>query len=555
MMENGAEIRALAAELGCNYIARPVNRHAKAGNLNYAIGKTNGELLTVFDADFVPTRNFLTRTVGFFQNETIGIVQTHQCFYNADSFARNLGLEKEIPHENEAFGRHYLPIRDGANSSLCYGSSFVMRRSALQKVGGFATQSVSEDLYTGIRIATSGYQVIYLNENLSAGLVPEDMPSQVIQRQRWTRGSMQAFFLKDNPITVPGFNLRQRIAYIEGIFQWFNSPARLGFLILPIAVTFLGIVPISTTIQDWTYFFLPLYLIQLSTFSWLNHRASPALIADVYSVMNCFPVSMTVFQTLVSPFSKGFRVTPKGTIHKSMVFRWQLAMPLIVLLILNTASLIWQTYSLVMQVGQGANPETAEYLRLGLVWGIYNLLVLGLAILCFVDIPKLESYEWLEQRRSVEIQTGDRFIHATTTQISEVGVEILLSEQDLQILRNQDTTVTLHIPDQNLLLQAKIRPPPNTLTGWGGKPDRLLKLPRFRSFRSQQPQTKNQSLPHSHSGTIQLTFEPLSSQQYRQLVEWVFCQPGQWQPQPSPSELRTAWLLLRAILHPPFLRG
>ncbi len=121
-------------------------------------------------------------------------MQTHQCFYNADSFARNLGLDKEMPHENEAFGRHYLLIRDGSNSSLCYGSSFVMRRSALQDVGGFVTHSVSEDLFTGIQLAAKGHQVIYLNENLSAGLVPEDMPSQVIQRQRWARGSMQAFF-------------------------------------------------------------------------------------------------------------------------------------------------------------------------------------------------------------------------------------------------------------------------------------------------------------------------------------------------------------------------
>ncbi|MGA7933527.1 MAG: glycosyltransferase family 2 protein [Kovacikia sp.] len=547
------EIQKLAAELGCHYIARPTNRHAKAGNLNYAIGKTSSDLITVFDADFIPTRNFLSRTVGFFQNQTIGLVQTHQHFYNPDSFARNLGLEKEVPHENEAFGRHYMPIRDGSNSSLCYGSSFVVRRRALQEVGGFTTQSVSEDLYTGIRIAANGYQVIYLDEHLSAGLVPEDMPSQVIQRQRWTRGSIQAFFLKENPVTIPGFNLRQRIAYVEGIFQWFNSPARLGFLLLPVAVAFLGIIPISTTIRDWSYFFLPLYLIQLSTFAWLNHRASSGLLADVYSVMNCFPVSETIFRTLIGPFSTGFRVTPKGTTNSTFVFHWKLALPLVVLLMLNIASLAGQGYMLVMRVGTATNPESAEYLRLGLIWGLYNLLVIGLAVLSFIDVPKLEANEWLQQRRSISLQVADQRIEGTTTRISETGVEMIPSDPDLCVWLNQDEPVMLRIPEGNLVLPAKItasHPLSNELDrGLGQLAQRgNLHLPSI-----QNPKSKIQKPAHSNPVSISLAFAPLTPEQHHRLIEWLFCQPGQWQRQNTPGEFRMAGLLLRSLLRPRFL--
>ncbi|MBC7970293.1 MAG: glycosyltransferase [Verrucomicrobia bacterium] len=512
-----SDIQALAAELGCHYIARPFNQHAKAGNLNYAIGKTDSDLITVFDADFIPTRNFLTRTVGFFQNQTIGIVQTHQCFYNPDSFARNLGLEKEIPHENEAFGRHYLPIRDGSNSALCYGSSFVVRRSVLQEVGGFATQSVSEDLFTGIRIAAKGYQVAYLNESLSAGLVPEDMPAQVIQRQRWTRGSIQAFFLKESPFTIPGLSLRQRIAYLEGIFQWFNSPARLIFLILPIAVSFLQIAPISTTIQDWSSFYLPLYLIQLSTFSWLNHRASPALIADVYSVMNCFPVSATIIQTLLRPFSKGFRVTPKGTTQTKAVFNWQLALPLIVVLVLTIASLIWQACMLTWHIGSATDPLSGAYIRLGLGWGIYNVLVLAVAILSFVDIARMEPYEWLEQQRAVHLEIAGQVVEGMTTRISEIGAEVtLFAEPDMQALLESGKPAFLTVPAENLRLSASM-----TEICFSAK-----------------------------ALTVKLVFERATPKQLRRLIEWVFCQPGQWQPKVAPGELRMAWLLLRTILRP-----
>jgi cellulose synthase (UDP-forming) len=118
---------------------RPDNRYAKAGNLNHAIAKTSGELIVVFDADFIPTKNFLIRTVGFFQHEKVALVQTPQTFYNIDPIARNLGLENVLTPEEEVFYRQIQPIRDGAGSVVCSGTSFVVRRSALEAIGGFVT--------------------------------------------------------------------------------------------------------------------------------------------------------------------------------------------------------------------------------------------------------------------------------------------------------------------------------------------------------------------------------------------------------------------------------
>ncbi len=91
-------IKAIAEELGCKYITRRDNKHAKAGNLNNALKQTNGEFISIMDADFVPFKNFLTRTVGFFQNSKIDLVQTPQYFYNPDYHARNLGLDCILPN-------------------------------------------------------------------------------------------------------------------------------------------------------------------------------------------------------------------------------------------------------------------------------------------------------------------------------------------------------------------------------------------------------------------------------------------------------------------------
>jgi Glycosyltransferases, probably involved in cell wall biogenesis len=190
-------IKALAEELGCEYLTRPDNKHAKAGNLNNAISKTNGELIVCFDADFVPTKNFLTRTVGFFQDERVALVQTPQSYYSPDPIARNLGLENIIVPEQEVFYRQIQPVRDGTDSVVCAGTSFVMRRSALQEAGGgFVTSSLSEDYFTAVRLSQKGYKLVYLDEKLSAGAAPDDMGAHATQRLRWAQGTLQAFFIE-----------------------------------------------------------------------------------------------------------------------------------------------------------------------------------------------------------------------------------------------------------------------------------------------------------------------------------------------------------------------
>lgn len=81
-----AEVKRLAQRLGVHYISRPEHVHAKAGNINYAMEQTSGELIAIFDADHIPLRNFLDRTLGYFEDERMGFVQTPHVFYNFGSF-------------------------------------------------------------------------------------------------------------------------------------------------------------------------------------------------------------------------------------------------------------------------------------------------------------------------------------------------------------------------------------------------------------------------------------------------------------------------------------
>ena len=520
------EIQELAAELGCEYRTRPHNEHAKAGNLNYTIPQTQGEFIVIFDADFVPTSNFLHRTLGFFQDKQVALVQTPQSFYNVDPIARNLGLEDVLTPEEEVFYRQLQPVKDGAGSVVCSGTSFVVRRQALEDIGGFVTDSLSEDYFTGIRLSAKGYRLVYIDEKLSAGLAAENISAHATQRLRWARGTLQAFFIKSNPLTIPGLNPLQRLAHLEGLLHWFNSLGSVFFLLMPLAYAFLDIIPVRASTQEFLYFFLPYYITQITVFSWLNYRSRSAILSGVYGLVLAFPLALTVIQVMLNPFSKGFKVTPKGTKSDRFNFNWSLALPLLVLFAFTAYSL-WSNlcacWMADMHGDYTTNWEQVKGLSLGWIWSTYNLVSIGAALLILLDVPKPDLHEWFNLRRTVQLTLpgeNQAKLFGVTTSISEVGADVSLTSKQLPNLSNQETIpVELTILEENLVLSGD-----------------LVAVDRNDDFLN-----------------VQVRFQALNLQQQRQLVTLLFCRPGQWKRKNTPGELVSLWLLFKILLFPQVL--
>ncbi|MHC0065438.1 glycosyltransferase [Nostoc sp. UIC 10890] len=509
---NRSEMKDLAEELGCHYMTRPDNSYAKAGNLNHAIAKINGELIVVFDADFVPTKNFLTRTIGFFQDEKVALVQTPQSFYNADPIARNLGLENVLTHEAEVFHRQIQTSRDSSGSAICAGTSFVVRRSALDQIGGFVTESLSEDYFTGIRLSAQGYRLVYLNEKLSAGLAAENIIGYATQRLRWGQGTLQALFIKSNPLKIPGLTLMQRLASLAGLLYWFGNISRVYFLLIPLAYSFFAVIPIRSTGAELLFFLLPYYLVNLATFSWLNYRSCSALLSDIYSLIICFPLAVNTIQVMINPFAKGFQVTPKGMVKNRYIFNWNLALPLIILFIATAVSL-WLNLNI--------DPETTQQItgiNLGWIWSVYNLIMIGITLLILIDAPKADMYEWFDLRRIVHLRVGDQNLWGVTTMISEAGAEIALN-QKLPAYLFINKPIDIEIIEESLKLTGEVMS-----TGF-----------------------------KDEFSTVRIRFQSVSLNQHRRLVEILFCRPGQWKHQNAPGELYSLLLLFKLLLKPRIL--
>ena len=168
------------ADQGVNYIRREGNVHYKAGNLNNALKQTSAPIICVVDADFVLKKNFLWRTIGFLKDKAIGLVQTPQVFKNPDAIQHNLGGNMAWPESQCTFSDVIQSGRDRWDNAFCYGTSFVVKRECLDTIGGFPTESISEDLLTSYALQGAGFKTRFLNEQLSLGLATQDIAEYIM---------------------------------------------------------------------------------------------------------------------------------------------------------------------------------------------------------------------------------------------------------------------------------------------------------------------------------------------------------------------------------------
>ncbi len=417
------ELEQLCVDLGVRYLARQERRHAKAGNLNHALPHLQGELIAVFDADVLPLRRFLQRTVPLFRDPRLGFVQTPQTYRNADPVMRNLALERWLMPDEESFYRWIEPCREAVGAVVCAGTSFVMRREALERVGGFETGTPSEDLATGIRITAAGYRNRYLGEKLSAGLAPLTAAAMARQRCRWARGTLQVLRTGASPLTIRGLNPLQRLAYLEGIVHWLMPLPQLLLALMPLSLGVLGVVPLRLSGEGLLLFALPFALAQLLLIRWLSAHSRTALLPELYRWIFLLPLVGAVLLTLLGRPQR-FRVTPKalaGGRRTSPARR--LLLPLLVLLSLQVVSLL---NLLRPAMGAALAPLSTATLTVSLVWAALNLFLLSLALRACFDRPGLAVLPWFRLRLPCRVHQGDREEAAQLEAISEMGVELHL---------------------------------------------------------------------------------------------------------------------------------
>ncbi len=418
------EFRRFAEEVGVNYIVRPDNSHAKAGNLNHALARTSGEFIAIFDCDHIPTRSFLQVNMGWFlKDPKLALMQTPHHFFSADPFERNLGNFRKVPNENELF---YGLIQDGNDfwdATFFCGSCAILRRGPLEEVGGIAVETVTEDAHTSLRLHRRGYTSAYLNVPQAAGLATESFSAHVGQRIRWARGMVQIFRL-DNPLTGEGLSLGQRLCYSNAMLHFLSGIPRLVFLTAPLAFLIFHSYIIHAPAALILLYVLPHMAHASLTNSRLQGKYRHSFWAEVYETALAWYIARPTTVALIDPHKGSFNVTTKGGLIEEEHFDWQISRPHLLLVALNLAGLAFGVWRLV----DGPDYEISTVL-LNMGWTAYNLLILGAALAVAAEARQVRHNHRVPFEMPAELILADgRTVRATTSDFSEGGVGLRLRE-------------------------------------------------------------------------------------------------------------------------------
>lgn len=306
-------VRRLAEELGAHYLARPTHEHAKAGNLNHAIPQIDADLFAMFDADHVVQPDFLHHTLGYFDDPTVGVVQTPQDFYNVDSFEHQGTTQSDDrPYNEEAiFYRVIGPAKNRWGGAFWCGTGAVVRAKALEDVGLVATDTVTEDIHTTIRMNRKGWRGVYHNEVLARGLAPTDASQYMLQRHRWALGAMQVLRC-ESPFTTGDLTFGQRLAFATTLFGWFDSWRTFAFMVLPMMVVVSGASPINA--PGWVYgpAFATVFLMQFLALRLLARGYYPPVTSLLFEVLRMPAVLPATLALFTGGRGARFVATPKG---------------------------------------------------------------------------------------------------------------------------------------------------------------------------------------------------------------------------------------------------
>ena len=264
VLDDGCQenVRQMAERHAVNYICRNSGQDRKAGNLNYALAHTSGDLILAIDADQVTSPEIIDRIIGYFSLPHVAFVQTPQSF--------KLPENDPWGNSDEVFYKVMQPGKDNDNAAISCGSGVMYRRNALEEIGGFSTWNLVEDLHTSMNFHDRCWKSVFHEIPYTKGTAPVDPAGNLKQRWQWATDSLRMFFW-DNPFFRKGLSLYQKLQYFHFGYNYlvfgFFLPI---FFVLPIWSLFthqfmLDAPPLNYLLARLPYFCVYIFTNQLLT--------------------------------------------------------------------------------------------------------------------------------------------------------------------------------------------------------------------------------------------------------------------------------------------------
>lgn len=263
-----AEVAAIGVNI--QHIHRVDRTGYKAGALDAAMDRVEGDFIAIFDADFIPEPDFLKRTMPYFQDEKVGVVQTRWGHLNKDY---------SLLTELQAFGLngHFAIEQGGRNSAGHFinfnGTGGIWRKTCIEDAGGWEHDTLTEDLDLSYRAQMKGWKFQYLEDVISPAELPITMSALKSQQHRWMKGGVECFKkMWKRLLTAKGVKFSDRV---HGVSHLFNSSVFL--FILMVALLSLVVLHVKDSFSDLNYIlrFMSIFIIStlfLMVYYWFSFK-------------------------------------------------------------------------------------------------------------------------------------------------------------------------------------------------------------------------------------------------------------------------------------------
>ncbi|MDO8845013.1 glycosyltransferase [Methylicorpusculum sp.] len=325
----------------------------KAGAINYGLDQTadDAEIIAVIDSDYIISPDWLKSMVPYFENDTVGFVQSPQDYRDLHE-----NLFKQVCYwEYAGFFNIGMVQRNEYNAIIQHGTMTLIRKSALVETGRWSEWCICEDSELGLRLYEAGYDSVYCKESFGRGVMPDTFSGYMTQRFRWVYGAMMIIkhhWREFLPSKKSSLTTAQRYYFIAGWLPWFSDA-------LALLLTIASLVMTALLVSDPLHSELPVNALLLPTIGlfgfkiirtlWLyKARVNCSILQSFGAALSGLSLTHTVAKgTIQGLFTSGkpFMRTPKlekqGPFIAGLATIWQelLLLSLLITAILSMHSL------------------------------------------------------------------------------------------------------------------------------------------------------------------------------------------------------------------------
>lgn len=441
-----------------HYLHRNNHDGKKAGNINHCTRHTTSPYIITLDADMIVQSRFLYEIIPYVvdaelknvnlpkdKRMPLGFIQTPQAFYDLDLFQYNLYLENDIPNEQDFFHRGIQAAKTSSNSVIYAGSNTLISRRAMNAIGGFYTESITEDFATGCLMQQNGFVCLGTGDPLASGLSPNTLHSLIRQRVRWGRGVIDTA-KKQHIFSIPDLSFIQKLMYWESMFYWYAPVKRLIYIFSPMLYATFGFEVMRCTLPQVLMFWLPMYIVSAISLKQVSGEVRSNKWTAIYeTAMFPFMLIPILLETFGFSLSE-FKVTVKSRVKQSGQDNLVYMMPMLILLtlsIIGIARSIWIILS-------------TNSIGLGVIvfWMIYNLYIMLMSLFFVAGRGIYRSAERVTVSLPAKLIVRGKEYDCRTVNISENGCAVMMD--DPHLINTEDAYII--IDDRKYHTRAKLHP-------------------------------------------------------------------------------------------------